>query len=60
MRLKAVVFISLFALVLACTPNNVQTDATIGKILDSAGMYGSFALLDNGTEQFLIHNFSCL
>ena len=56
MRLKAVVFISLFAFVSACTPNNVQTDATIGKILDSAGMYGSFALLDNGTEQFMIHN----
>lgn len=56
MKLKAVVFIGFFALVSACTPNNVQTDATIGKILDSAGMYGSFALMDNATEQFTIHN----
>ncbi len=59
MRCKAVVvLISFLALVSACTPNNVQNDPTIGKILDSAGMYGSFALLDNGTEQFIIHNLS--
>lgn len=58
MRLKAAVFISFFAFISACTPNNVQTDASIGKILDSAGLYGSFALMDNGTEQFTIHNLS--
>jgi len=59
MRFKAVVvLISFLALVSACTPNNVQNDPSIGKILDSAGMYGSFALLDNGTEQFTIHNLS--
>lgn len=56
MNLKAVVFIGFIAFVSACTPNNVQTDAAIGKFLDSAGMYGSFALMDNGTEQFTIHN----
>lgn len=56
MKLKAVVFISFLALITACSPNNVQTDTAIGKILDSAGLYGSFALLDNGTEQFTIHN----
>ena len=56
MRCATVVLIGLFAFISACTPNNVQNDASIGKILDSAGMYGSFALLDNGTEQFVIHN----
>lgn len=56
MRCATVVLIGLFAFISACTPNNVQNDPTIGKILDSAGLYGSFALLDNGTEQFTIHN----
>lgn len=56
MRFKAVICIGFFAFVVGCTPNNVQNDPTIGKILDSAGLYGSFALLDNGTEQFTIHN----
>lgn len=58
MRCTSLVLFGFLALVSACTPNNVQNDASIGKILDSAGMYGSFALLDNGTEQFTIHNLS--
>lgn len=45
-------------LVYACSPNNVKSDAAIAKLLDSAGMQGSFALLENGTEQFTIHNLS--
>lgn len=56
MKLKAVFFIGFLGLISACSPNNVKSDAAIGKILDSAGLYGSFALLDNGTEQFTIHN----
>jgi len=42
----------------ACTPNNVKTDAAIEPILQKAGVKGSFALLENGTESFIIHNLS--
>ena len=58
MKLNAAIFIGLFALLTACSPNNVKSDAAIGKILDSAGLYGSFAILDNGTEQFEIKDTS--
>lgn len=53
--LKAAFFI---ALVYACNPNNVKNDTAIAQLMDSAGMQGSFALLENGTEQFTIHNLS--
>ena len=53
--LKAAFFIFL---VYACNPNNVKNDTAIAQLMDSAGMQGSFALLENGTEQFTIHNLS--
>ncbi|MGI9138747.1 MAG: class D beta-lactamase [Sediminibacterium sp.] len=53
--LKAAIFI---VFVYACSPNNVKSDNAIAKLMDSAGMQGSFALLENGTEQFTIHNLS--
>ena len=53
--LKAAFFI---VLVYACNPNNVKNDTAIAQLMDSAGMLGSFALLENGTEQFTIHNLS--
>ena len=53
--LKAAFFI---ALVYACNPNNVKNDTAIAQLMDSAGMQGNFALLENGTEQFTIHNLS--
>ena len=34
----------------ACTPNNVKISSAIGKQIDSAGMQGSFALMENSTE----------
>ena len=52
---KAAIFI---VLVYACNPNNVKNDTAIAQLMDSAGMQGSFALLENGTEQFTIHNLS--
>jgi beta-lactamase class D len=52
---KATIFI---VLVYACNPNNVKNDSAIAQLMDSAGMQGSFALLENGTEQFTIHNLS--
>ncbi len=42
----------------ACTPNNVKSDAGIVKILDSAGVRGSFALMENASEQFIISDLS--
>lgn len=42
----------------ACTPNNVTIDNTIVKMMDSAGMQGTFALMENGTEHFTIANLS--
>ena len=53
--LKVAFFI---VLVYACNPNNVKNDTAIAQLMDSAGMQGSFALLENGTEQFTIHNLS--
>ena len=52
---KAAIFI---VLVYACNPNNVKYDTAIAQLMDSAGMQGNFALLENGTEQFTIHNLS--
>ena len=52
---------SLFALatlLFACSPNNVKIDSSIAKLLDSAGIEGSFALLENGSGQFTIANLS--
>lgn len=48
----------LIGTVFACTPNNVKTDAGIVKLMDSAGMQGTFALMENGTEQFTITDLS--
>lgn len=58
MRVKTWVVFLLSGLVFlaACTPNNVKEDANIAPILEKAGLKGSFALLENGTETFIIHN----
>ncbi len=42
----------------ACTPNNVKSDAAITKIMDSAQVKGCFALMENGTAQFIISDLS--
>ncbi len=42
----------------ACTPNNVKSDVEIVKILDSAKVKGCFALMENGTAQFVISDLS--
>ena len=46
------------AVLFACSPNNVTIDASIVKMMDSAGVVGSFALLENGTGKFTIANLS--
>ena len=57
--MKKYLFALIFSLVLfACSPNNVTIDSSIVKIMDSAGVVGSFALLENGTGKFTIANLS--
>lgn len=56
MNQKLLVLITLVALVFGCSPNNVKIDASISKLMDSAGVQGSFALLENGSGQFTIAN----
>jgi len=40
----------------ACSPNNVKNDPNIVKILDSAKVSGTFAIMENGSGQFTITN----
>ena len=42
----------------ACTPNNVKISTSIGQQIDSAGMQGSFALMENSSEAFTVYNLS--
>ena len=46
------------AVLFACSPNNVTIDSSVVKMMDSAGVVGSFALLENGTGKFTIANLS--
>ena len=55
---KILVLIILSFGVFACTPNNVKINSVIGKQIDSAGMHGSFALMENSSEAFTIFNLS--
>ena len=57
--MKKYVFAVLLSVSLfACSPNNVTIDSSIVKIMDSAGVVGSFALLENGSGKFTIANLS--
>jgi beta-lactamase class D len=40
----------------ACSPNNVKIDPAITKIMDSTGVKGVFAILENGSGQFTMNN----
>lgn len=54
MKVWSIVFCALvFA---SCSPNNVTIDESLGKHFKEAGVTGCFALLDNGTGQFTVHN----
>ena len=54
MKQRIGIFFLVCVVVFACTPNNVKTDAAIAKIMDSAGMKGCFAIMENGSGQFTI------
>jgi len=50
------VFMLISFLAFACSPNNVKNDPKIVKMLDSAKVNGTFALMENGSGQFTITN----
>jgi beta-lactamase class D len=55
MKLLGTVFFACIFLV-ACSPNNVTVDESLGKYFKDAKAEGTFALLDNGTGQFTVYN----
>ena len=55
-KIFVVILLSISAF--ACTPNNVKISSTIGEQIDSAGMQGSFALMENSSEAFTVFNLS--
>lgn len=40
----------------ACSPNNVKQDKSLEKYFDEYTVEGCFALMDNGTGKFTVHN----
>lgn len=47
----------LFAVVLwSCSPNNVDEDASLQKYFTDNGAHGTFAILDNNTNNFTVYN----
>ncbi len=42
----------------ACSPNNVKKDKSLEKYFDDNKVEGCFALMDNGTGKFTVHNLS--
>ena len=45
-------------LLFACTPNNVKSDTAITKILETANVKGTFALMENSSAEFIISDLS--
>jgi len=43
-------------LIAACSPNNVKQDKKLKKYFDENKVDGCFALMDNGTGKFTVHN----
>ncbi len=46
------------ALFFSCSPNNVKQDKSLKKYFDDNKVEGCFALMDNGTGRFTVHNLS--
>ena len=58
MKYRFSVFFLVAFFTFGCSPNNVKSDPNIVKILDSAKVNGTFALLENGSGQFTITDLS--
>jgi beta-lactamase class D len=52
----AAVLLNLFFAV--CSPNNVKEDKSLKKYFEENNVQGCFALMDNGTGKFTVHNLS--
>jgi len=53
---KLLLLILLPVLFFSCATNNVTVDDSLGRYFDSAGVKGSFALLDNGQGRFTVYD----
>src|SRR5688572_28708410 len=51
--LYALLLTSLF---FSCSPNNVKTDKGLAQFFEESKVEGTFALMDNGTGKFTVHN----
>jgi len=55
--MKVVVYSLLFVTLLqSCSQNNVKQDKNLKKYFDDNKVEGCFALMDNGTGKFTVHN----
>lgn len=55
--MKFIVYsLALFALLQSCSQNNVKIDKNLKKYFDENKVEGCFALMDNGTGKFTVHN----
>jgi beta-lactamase class D len=41
---------------ISCSQNNVKTDKNLKRFFDENNLYGTFALMNNGTGEFTVHN----
>src|SRR5215216_790547 len=56
--MKGSLMIGLCLFLFGCSPNNVKTDDSLEKYFKENNVTGCFALLDNGTGDFIVYNLS--
>lgn len=55
--MRAIIFLSLVTVIATgCSFNNVKEDKSLAKFFTDNKLEGTFALMDNGTGQFTLHN----
>lgn len=52
----AFLLFTFYFLLFSCSPNNVKTDESLGKLFEEQKLTGTFGLYDNGTGDFMIYN----
>ena len=53
---KLIGFAAIFILWAGCSPNNVNVDEGLKKYFEENGVEGCFAMMDNATGKFTVHN----
>ena len=48
--------LTLAVVLFSCSPNNVKIEESLGKYFTQNGVHGTFALLDNATNEFTVYN----